>query len=43
MKIIEKLKLKAKSLKKEITVIYYAYQDPKTVILPKTDPKRYFR
>ena len=35
MKIIEKLKIKTKKLKKEITVIYYAYQHPKMTILPK--------
>jgi uncharacterized membrane protein YkvA (DUF1232 family) len=35
MKITEKLKAKAISLKKEVTVIYYAYQNPKTAILPK--------
>ncbi|MDA3886810.1 MAG: DUF1232 domain-containing protein [Candidatus Delongbacteria bacterium] len=35
MKITEKLKAKAKSLKKEITIIYYAYQNPKTALLPK--------
>jgi uncharacterized membrane protein YkvA (DUF1232 family) len=35
MKIIEKIKSKAKNLKKEITVIYYAYQNPETGLLPK--------
>lgn len=35
MRLIKKLKLKAKNLKKEVTVIYYAYQNPKTAILPK--------
>lgn len=35
MKILKALKTKAKSLKKEITVIYYAYQHPELSILPK--------
>lgn len=35
MKIIKKLKIKARKLKKEITVIYYAYQHPKMTALPK--------
>ena len=35
MKIVQKLKEKAKALKKEITAIYYAYQNPKTKRLPK--------
>jgi len=35
LKLIEKLKLKAKSLKKEITALYYAYLDKNTPILPK--------
>lgn len=35
MKIIEVLKIKAKILKKEINVIYYAYQHPELSILPK--------
>jgi uncharacterized membrane protein YkvA (DUF1232 family) len=35
MKLTDNLKIKAKKLKKEITAIYYAYQDPKTSLLPK--------
>ncbi|WP_299977368.1 YkvA family protein [Desulfobacula sp.] len=35
MKILEELKIKVKNLKKEITAIYYAYQHPKTTVLPK--------
>ena len=35
MKLSEKLKIKAKSLKKELTAVYYAYQDPKVKLLPK--------
>ncbi|MCK5543303.1 MAG: DUF1232 domain-containing protein [Desulfobacterales bacterium] len=35
MKILEKLKIKVKDLKNEITAIYYAYQHPKTPVLPK--------
>ncbi|MCX7820349.1 MAG: DUF1232 domain-containing protein [Brevinematales bacterium] len=35
MKILIKLKNKAKMLKKEITTLYYAYQDPKLSLLPK--------
>ncbi len=35
MIIIEKLKEKAKTLKKEIIAIYYAYQNPKVKLLPK--------
>jgi uncharacterized membrane protein YkvA (DUF1232 family) len=35
MKILETLKAKAKTLKKEIIVIYYAYQHPELSILPK--------
>ncbi len=35
MKILESLKTKAKIIKKEITVIYYAYQHPELSILPK--------
>src|SRR4030042_5472226 len=35
MQIFETLKTKAKILKKEITVIYYAYQHPELSILPK--------
>lgn len=35
MNIIENVKIKAKNLKKEITVIYYAYQNPETGLLPK--------
>ena len=34
-KFITKLKQKAKNLKKEIFVLYYAYQDPKLPLLPK--------
>jgi len=35
MKFIEKIKRKARKIKKEITIIYYAYQHPKMTILPK--------
>jgi uncharacterized membrane protein YkvA (DUF1232 family) len=35
MKLIDRLKAKAKALKKEITVLYYAYFDPQTKLLPK--------
>ena len=35
LKIISKLKEKAKKLKKKILVLYYAYQDPKLPLLPK--------
>ncbi len=35
MKIIKIMKEKAKNLKKEITTIYYAYQNPKTNLLTK--------
>ena len=35
MKILEKLKIKAKNLKNEMTAIYYAYQDPKVTLLPR--------
>lgn len=35
MKIIENIKTKAKNLKREIIVIYYAYQNPETGLLPK--------
>jgi uncharacterized membrane protein YkvA (DUF1232 family) len=35
MKLLSKLKEKAKQLKREIIVIYYAYQEPKTPLLPK--------
>jgi uncharacterized membrane protein YkvA (DUF1232 family) len=35
MGIIGKLKINARKLKKEITVIYYAYQHPKMTIWPK--------
>jgi uncharacterized membrane protein YkvA (DUF1232 family) len=35
MKLIDRLKAKAKTLKKEITVLYYAYRNPRTSILPK--------
>ncbi|HOV12834.1 MAG TPA: YkvA family protein [Spirochaetota bacterium] len=35
MKLLDNLKLKARILKKEITAIYYAYQNPKTNLLPK--------
>ena len=35
MKIIEKIRQKAKSLKTEIAAIYYAYQNPKVKLLPK--------
>lgn len=35
MKLIDSLKEKAKRLKKEITIVYYAYQNPKTKLLPK--------
>ena len=34
-KFIIKLKEKAKNLKKEILVLYFAYQDPKLPLLPK--------
>jgi len=34
-KIIKNLKLKSKSLKKEIITIYYVYKNPKTKLLPK--------
>jgi uncharacterized membrane protein YkvA (DUF1232 family) len=32
---VENLKIRAKNLKTEITAIYYAYQNPKTKLLPK--------
>ncbi len=35
MKFISKLKEKAKSLKKEILALYYAYKDPQLSLLPK--------
>lgn len=35
MNILENLKAKLKSLKKEIIAIYYAYQNPEVSILPK--------
>ena len=35
MKTIENLKAKSEILKREITAIYYAYQNPKTKLLPK--------
>jgi len=35
LKLLEKLKIKVKNLKKEITALYYAYQHPKTSVLPK--------
>jgi uncharacterized membrane protein YkvA (DUF1232 family) len=35
MKIVENIKAKAKNLKKDILVIYYAYQNPETGLLPK--------
>ena len=35
MKTTENLKKRAKGLKKEVTAIYYAYQNPKTKLLPK--------
>jgi len=35
LKTLEKLKLKVKKLKNEIIAIYYAYQHPKTPVLPK--------
>ncbi len=35
MKFIEIMKGKASSLKKEITALYYAYQNPKVKLLPK--------
>lgn len=35
MKIIEKLKLKAKLIKQNLTVLIYAYKDKRTPILPK--------
>jgi uncharacterized membrane protein YkvA (DUF1232 family) len=35
VKIIENLKAKVKSLKKEITALYYVYQNPKVTFLPK--------
>ncbi len=35
MKILEVLKTRAKIIKKDITVIYYAYQHPELSILPK--------
>jgi len=35
LKLLEELKIKVKNLKKEIIAIYYAYQHPKTSVLPK--------
>jgi uncharacterized membrane protein YkvA (DUF1232 family) len=35
LKLVKKLKEKAIKLKREIIVIYYAYKNPKTGILPK--------
>ncbi|MBN1472659.1 MAG: DUF1232 domain-containing protein [Syntrophaceae bacterium] len=35
MKIIDKMKEKAKNLKKEITAINYAYQNPEVKLLPR--------
>ena len=35
IKIVEKMKHKTKNLRNEITAVYYAYQNPKTKILPK--------
>lgn len=35
MKLIEKFKIKAKILKKEIISLYYAYQNPQVNLLPK--------
>jgi uncharacterized membrane protein YkvA (DUF1232 family) len=35
MNILASMKAKARQLKKEITVIYYAYQNPRTPCLPK--------
>lgn len=35
LKVISKLKEKAKTLKKEILVLYYAYQNPLLPLLPK--------
>jgi uncharacterized membrane protein YkvA (DUF1232 family) len=35
VKVIERLKAKAKGLKKEITALYYAYKNPRLGILPK--------
>jgi len=35
MKFLDNLKVKARILKKEIVAIYYAYQHPKTNLLPK--------
>lgn len=35
VKLFKELKDRAKSLKKEITAIYYAYKNPKTKLLPK--------
>jgi uncharacterized membrane protein YkvA (DUF1232 family) len=35
MKLLVQLKAQANKLKREITVIYYAYQEPKTPLLPK--------
>jgi uncharacterized membrane protein YkvA (DUF1232 family) len=35
MTIIENLKIRAKTLKIELTAIYYAYHNPKTKLLPK--------
>ncbi len=35
MKLMENLKVRSRILKKEITAIYYAYQNPKTKPLPK--------
>ncbi len=35
MKLTEKLKTKAKSIKKQLTAVYYAYQDPEVKLLPK--------
>lgn len=35
MKLLDSMKSKAKSLKKEVTALYYAYQNPEVKILPK--------
>ncbi len=35
MKVLEGLRLRAKALKKELTAIFYAYQNPKVPPLPK--------
>jgi len=35
LKLLEKLKIKAKNLKTEIIVLYYAYRHPRMPVLPK--------